>query len=59
MAVTEMILYLFIYCFIFFSVADEGSPLSARLAAEALVLLSENVTQQNCHKKPMKTKQSK
>jgi hypothetical protein len=36
--------------------AGEGSPLSARLAAEALVLLSENVIQQNCHKKTYEDK---
>jgi hypothetical protein len=34
----------------------EGSPLSTRLAAEALVLLSENVIQQNCHKKTYEDK---
>jgi hypothetical protein len=36
--------------------AGEGSPLSARLAAEALVLLSENVIEQNCHKKTYEDK---
>jgi hypothetical protein len=36
--------------------AGEGSPLSTRLAAEALVLLSENVIQQNCHKKTYEDK---
>jgi hypothetical protein len=36
--------------------AGEGSPLSARLAAEALVLLSENLIQQNCHKKTYEDK---
>jgi hypothetical protein len=37
--------------------AGEGSPLSTRLAAaEALILLSENVIQQNCHKKTYEDK---
>jgi hypothetical protein len=45
-----------IFASYFFSDAGEGSPLSARLAAEALVLLSENVIQQNCHKKTYEDK---
>jgi hypothetical protein len=45
-----------IFASYFFSDAGEGSPLSTRLAAEALVLLSENVIQQNCHKKTYEDK---
>jgi hypothetical protein len=45
-----------IFASYFFSDAGEGSPLSTRLAAEALVLLSENVIQQNCHIKTYEDK---